>query len=65
MRYIPRKELVALLEKYTAEDELIGNGVTDALFNRYGDDWLVVDGVWQLVNKNKLRTDVLQNIHRG
>lgn len=59
---IPNDELRVLLSVVLKGDrpiELLDMGDMEMIFEKYGDDWFMHDGEFQLTNKNELRMQVM------
>lgn len=63
MKIIPNDELMVLLNVVTRDDkpiELLDMRDMEEVFNKFGDDWFVVDGDLELVKSNENRKEVMR-----
>ena len=65
---IPNEELRVVLSVVTRGDkpiDLLDMKDMEDIFNKFGDDWFVVDGSWELVTKNENRKEVMNTYGRN
>lgn len=63
MKMIPNDELRVVLSVITRSDkpiELLDIKDMEDIFNKFGDDWFVLDGNWELVTPNENRKEVMR-----
>lgn len=63
MKMIPNDELRVVLSVITRDDkpiELLDMRDMEDVFNKFGDDWFVVDGDLELVKPNENRKEVMR-----
>lgn len=63
MKWMPKKDLLVFLEYWIAENGNVDFQWLESVYEKYGDDWFLDNGKWELVNKNKEREDIMERFH--
>jgi len=62
MKFIPKDDLIMLLNSFVNEDYSVDDII--GIFDRFGDNWFVMDGDLQCTNENQDRKRYINNIKR-
>lgn len=62
MKWMPKKDLFIFIEYWFAENGNVDFQWLERVYEKYGDDWFLDNGKWELVNKNKEREDIVERL---
>lgn len=68
MKMMPNDELRVVLSVITRGNkpiELLDMDDMEMIFEKFGDDWFIVDGSWELVTPNENRKEIVNTYGRN